>query len=222
MTHVLVIETAAPSSVVALGNENGVLFDDAPVGRMEGPVYLRRAVREGLAGNGLTTADIDVIAVDLGPGGLTATRSGVTFANALAYGLGKPLVALSYFDLVGLQTFAETGRVAACVRPTTEGDAFLALYGDSGLGELRFGNLERLIAMARDETAAPLPSGLTTPAVAALLGDDPTGVAVPSPAVLVARALELHAAGAGVDEPLEPLTNVSPGVTPINEGYDHG
>ena len=220
MTLVLAIETAAPAPVVALGDESGVLFEDAPRGRVEGPVWLRRAVREAVAGRGLALGEIDAVAVDRGPGGLTATRGGVTFANALAYGLGRPLVALGYFDLVGRQSWDGTGPPVACVRPTTAGEAFLALFGADGLGPLWFGDLGTLAAMAKAERADVAAAGVVTPAVAALFGRRPAGASVPSARALVDRALALVAAGAGAADPLEPLTSASPAVTRIGTGVD--
>ncbi|MBT7614021.1 MAG: hypothetical protein HN577_12505, partial [Rhodospirillaceae bacterium] len=92
MSLVVCIETAAPAPVFVMGDDDKVLFADAPSGRIEGPIYLRDKVLEALGANGRDRSEIDYLAVDLGPGGLTATRSGVTFANALAYGLGKPLM----------------------------------------------------------------------------------------------------------------------------------
>jgi len=220
MSLVLAIETAAPEPVVALGDASGVLWQDTPEGRMEGPVFLRRAVREALAASGRSKSDIAAVAVDLGPGGLTATRSGVTFANALAWGLRKPLVALGYFDLVGRETARATGRVAACVRPTTEGDAFMALHDGKDLGALRFGNLEQLTALAHQDADAPVAAGVVTQAVEALFADR-DGVRVPSAETLVSRALELLSAGTVSPDPLEPVTNQSPGVIVIEPGVSH-
>lgn len=219
MTLVLAIETAAPAPAVTLGDENGVLFEDAPRSRVEGPVWLRRAVAEATTGRGLSVGDIDAVAVDRGPGGLTATRGGVTFANALAWGLGRPLVALCYLDLVGRRSWDGTGPPVACVRPTTAGEAFLALYGANGLGPVRFGDLETLAAMAKAEGAGAV-AGAATPAIAALFGPRPAGAVAPSAKTLIERALALLAEGAGSTDPLEPLTDASPEVARVRPGKD--
>ena len=142
MSLVVCIETAAPAPVFVMGDDDKVLFADAPSGRIEGPIYLRDKVLEALGANGRDRSEIDYLAVDLGPGGLTATRSGVTFANALAYGLGKPLISLGYFDLVGAESRQAFGNPVLCVRETTDGDAFTMVLDEKGHGPLKFGNLE--------------------------------------------------------------------------------
>ena len=96
MTTVICLETAAPSPMVVLGDDaDGVLFADTAQGRVEGPVFLRDNVLRALKEQALAPGEIDAVAVDLGPGGLTATRCGVTFANALAWALERPLIACS-------------------------------------------------------------------------------------------------------------------------------
>lgn len=53
-------------------------------------------VEEALQGANLTLADIDVIAVTYGPGLLGALLVGVSYAKALAYASGKPLIAVDH------------------------------------------------------------------------------------------------------------------------------
>jgi hypothetical protein len=66
------------------------------------------------------------IAVDVGPGGFTAVRSGVAFCKAYAWALGVPLGALSAFDLV------EGGSVAF---PARKGLWHLRSPGCAGLAD---------------------------------------------------------------------------------------
>jgi N6-L-threonylcarbamoyladenine synthase len=55
-------------------------------------------VRAALAEAGMTWADVDAIAVTEGPGLAGALLVGISFAKALAYGLGKPLVAVNHLE----------------------------------------------------------------------------------------------------------------------------
>ncbi len=213
MTTILCIETAAPSIMVALGESGRVLFEESPEGgRVEGPVYLGDAVRRGLAATGLQKGDVDAVAVDLGPGGLTATRGGVTFANALAWGLGVPLVPLDYFDLVT----AETGACSAvvCIRPTTAGQGFFR----EGEGPLMVDDLATLARQCRARLPDIVLAGVVPPDVTALFPGSRIGAAGASAATLVRCADKTFADGHSTREPLEPLTAASL----ASGGDDHG
>jgi N6-L-threonylcarbamoyladenine synthase len=55
-------------------------------------------VREALQRANCTYADLDAIAVTSGPGLAGALLVGITFAKALAFGLGKPLIAVNHLE----------------------------------------------------------------------------------------------------------------------------
>jgi N6-L-threonylcarbamoyladenine synthase len=55
-------------------------------------------VREACAQAGLTYADLDAIAVTQGPGLIGALLVGVTFAKAMAWSLGKPLIGVNHLE----------------------------------------------------------------------------------------------------------------------------
>jgi tRNA threonylcarbamoyladenosine biosynthesis protein TsaB len=51
-----------------------------------------------LAGAGIGLADLDRLAVGIGPGSFTGVRIAVAYAKSLAYGAGLPLVGISSYD----------------------------------------------------------------------------------------------------------------------------
>ncbi len=218
MALILCIETAAPQTSLVLGRGDAVLFSDQPSGRVESPVYLRKAVEASLEQSGHGTADIDAVAVDVGPGGLMATRSGVTFANVLAYALGKPLIALNSFDLVGREAWQAHGLPVFCVRPTTEGDALAAVFDQDGLGPVTFGALERQVDDIAGRFEKLTVAGPATEQVVAMIGTRCAAIAGPvsaTPEMILTRASALLEAGAVAAEPLDPLTTQSPSVTAL-------
>ena len=73
-------------------------------------------------------ADITEIIVDLGPGGLSATRAGVSFANALAFGLSAKLVGVSALELQMLDLRGHSDAPILSMRPAPGGDVFWAFY----------------------------------------------------------------------------------------------
>jgi len=55
-------------------------------------------VREALQRAGVAYADLDAVAVTAGPGLAGALLVGITFAKSLAFGLGKPLIAVNHLE----------------------------------------------------------------------------------------------------------------------------
>ena len=88
---------------------------------------------------GLQKSDITQIVCVRGPGSFTAVRTGVTFANALAEGLGAQLHSLDTFELL-------KGKVASTdpILPLVQaGGQDVALQHD---GEVKVGPLHALLA----------------------------------------------------------------------------
>jgi tRNA N6-adenosine threonylcarbamoyltransferase len=72
-----------------------------------GPVY-----QSALAEAGLTLADLDAIAVTQGPGLIGALLVGVSFAKALAYASGQPLIPVNHLEGHICSAFLETSDLA--------------------------------------------------------------------------------------------------------------
>jgi tRNA threonylcarbamoyladenosine biosynthesis protein TsaB len=139
-------------------------------------------------------AALDAVAVDIGPGNLASVRSGVAYANGLAFALRKPIFAASSLELLALEA---GGPDALCLRDAGQRNVY-ALFN----GVLRHGPLTEVVpalvggcpavgvaGVYRAEVAALLPdvavkdSGLDAPRVSTLLrAFDPARlVAVASP-----------------------------------------
>ncbi len=97
---VLGIETSGNIGGVALSQDNRVIL----AGNLGSPSLhdkeLVAAIRSMLREAGWTPRDIDLIAVDVGPGSYTGLRVGVTCAKTLAYSLNKPVIDVPAFDAI--------------------------------------------------------------------------------------------------------------------------
>lgn len=81
-------------------------------------------IEETLAEAGLAYADLDRIAVTLGPGGFTGVRVGVAVARALALSTSKPLVGMSSLELLARTAVSQghvTSKTPAALIATADG-----------------------------------------------------------------------------------------------------
>jgi tRNA threonylcarbamoyladenosine biosynthesis protein TsaB len=135
----LALDTATPASVVGVMLGDGSVVearDDPPAGsRGEHASRLLALVENALQQSGVGWADLDRIAVGVGPGGFTGLRIGIATARALAQARGLPLVPVS--SLAVLAAGAEDASVAgaplvAAAIDARRGEVFAAAYqGDT-------------------------------------------------------------------------------------------
>lgn len=95
MSTILNIETATRVCSVFLG-ENGEIVSgkDTHIENSHSE-YLTVYIEELLAEQGIKAADLDAIAVSMGPGSYTGLRIGLSVAKGLCYSIEKPLIGIS-------------------------------------------------------------------------------------------------------------------------------
>jgi tRNA threonylcarbamoyladenosine biosynthesis protein TsaB len=130
------IETATETVGVAVRNASGAEATFTLRGRRRHVETLAPALEHLLTQLDMVPSDLDVVAVDLGPGLFTGLRVGVAAAKGLAQALGIGVVGLSSLDillraaaerghtgLVVAAVDARRGEVFACVRELHAGRA---------------------------------------------------------------------------------------------------
>jgi tRNA threonylcarbamoyladenosine biosynthesis protein TsaB len=133
----LALDTATPSTVVALRDEDGTVLearDDTPVGaRPRHAAAVLELSEDVLNRAGREWRDLTRIAVGVGPGGFTGLRIGVSTARALAQANGIPLAAFSSLRAlaVGAQA-AGDGRPVLAAIDARRGEAFAAAWAPGG------------------------------------------------------------------------------------------
>jgi tRNA threonylcarbamoyladenosine biosynthesis protein TsaB len=94
-------------------------------------------VEETIARSGIVLADIDRLAVSVGPGSFTGVRIGVAAARALALATGKPAVGVTSLAAMAHEARqvlggAATGRLLAVAVDARAGMAYLQVFEDGG------------------------------------------------------------------------------------------
>ncbi|KKO18452.1 MAG: tRNA (adenosine(37)-N6)-threonylcarbamoyltransferase complex dimerization subunit type 1 TsaB [Candidatus Brocadia sp.] len=97
--RVLGIETSGDTGGVVLSKDFRIILSKE-FGSMQHGKELVPAIKSAFHETGWSPEDIDLIAVDVGPGSYTGLRVGVTCAKTLAYALQIPVIDVPVFDII--------------------------------------------------------------------------------------------------------------------------
>jgi tRNA threonylcarbamoyladenosine biosynthesis protein TsaB len=125
---VLGIESATARAGVALGTPDGVIAS-AQVTR--GPRHaevLMPAIDFVCTQAGIAVAEVDAIAVDIGPGLFTGLRVGIATANGLAQALGKPMIGVCSLDVLAYPLRFVAADVVSVI-DARRSEVYAARYG---------------------------------------------------------------------------------------------
>ena len=126
MMMLAVESTAAIASAALL--QDGVLLAEreADAGKKHAETLLP-LIDALLEDNGFTIAQIDVFAVDVGPGSFTGVRIGVSLVNALAFATGRKIVPVDALATLA-QASGERVKPVCAMIDARNGNAYAALY----------------------------------------------------------------------------------------------
>jgi tRNA threonylcarbamoyladenosine biosynthesis protein TsaB len=115
--NIVALETATETVGVAVRTAQGAQATFTLRGRRRHVETLTPALEHLLAQVGLAVTDLDLIAVDLGPGLFTGLRVGVSAAKGLAQALGLGVMGLSSLDILthAAAQLGHRGHVLAAV-----------------------------------------------------------------------------------------------------------
>ena len=110
---ILAIESATDMVGVALIRDDGAAAERVHVGGRAHAELLVPAIEEVCAVSGCSIADVDHLAVDVGPGLFTGLRVGVATAKALAQSLGVGVVGVTSLDILAAAAAAAAAAAVA-------------------------------------------------------------------------------------------------------------
>lgn len=125
----LAVSTSAknPSAALLLPDGTTVLREDKS-GKPHS-VSLMPLMDDLISENGIELADIDCFAVDVGPGSFTGVRIGVSVVNAMAFALGKPIIAVSSLEALS-QLASDEDETVCCLLDARNGNGYAAIFRD--------------------------------------------------------------------------------------------
>jgi L-threonylcarbamoyladenylate synthase len=198
VTLTLAVETSSRTYGAALVDDDVVLAQ-ASADRSD-PGFVDVGVLAGsvIAAGGRTVADLDRLAVDVGPGNLASVRAGIAYVNAVAFARGIPVVGLDALALLS------RGGPTLALRMAGGTAVYAALTRADGTVATRHGDLTVVV-----KDLFPTPGAVTSGASA---GTGGPSVPEPGPVLRVAGAkrpqalalladLGVEATDAGIDAP---------------------
>ena len=162
--RIVAIETATAASSVALVEGSGVVASARRIDRRGHVGFLVPALDFCFSQAGWAPADIDVVAVDVGPGLFSGIRAGLATAQAVAGAAGVPLIPVISLDAIALGAATGHRRVWAVV-DVRRGEVAVGPYRPVPGGVVRDGPTELV-------TAAKLRATLESDATEALVVGD--------------------------------------------------
>ncbi|MDR1601007.1 MAG: hypothetical protein LBS42_01080 [Tannerella sp.] len=124
---ILGISTSAGQFALVLGENSRVIYDSChsePAGGELDDLLLK-----GLSACGKDIGEITHVIVDTGPGGTSRVRTGVAFANSLAYGLHIPVCPVSSMELSGMDACSRYDMPVVSSVKSIRGNAYVGFYG---------------------------------------------------------------------------------------------
>jgi tRNA threonylcarbamoyladenosine biosynthesis protein TsaB len=139
------ISTSSGQFVFLLGEHQTVIYDSSEAEQDDRP-ELYGMFREALTVCNRKASDTGCIVVDTGPGGTSRVRTGVAFANSLAYSLQIPVCPVSAMELAGIDAYSRYGLPVVHTVKSMKGNAYAGLY--TGVGRdipVKYGLVEETV-----------------------------------------------------------------------------
>ncbi|MCB2223172.1 MAG: tRNA (adenosine(37)-N6)-threonylcarbamoyltransferase complex dimerization subunit type 1 TsaB [Actinobacteria bacterium] len=145
--RIVAIESATPAASVALAEGREVVGSSQRVDRRGHVAFLVPALEFLFDQAGWSPGDVDVVAVDVGPGLFGGIRAGLSTAQALAGAVGARLAPVSSLDAVALRAATAHRKIWAVV-DARRGEYAVAPYQPVPGGVVREGGVELVSAEA--------------------------------------------------------------------------
>lgn len=136
------ISTSSGQFIFALGEGDRLIFNS---GDYEPDKDIGAIMQLALDTSRRSVHEIRRIIVDIGPGGTSRVRTGVSFANSLGFSLGIGVCPVSFFELTG--TLLETRHKLPVITSANslKGNAYIGLFNNDEPLSTRFGFIHEIL-----------------------------------------------------------------------------
>ncbi len=124
--RILALETSGAGGTVAVAEDARLIAEESLPGKRRSTQTLVPAIRALLARAGWKPADVELVAVSIGPGSFTGLRLGVATAKLFAYATGAAVLAVDTMRVIAAQAEPKSGELHTLL--------------DAGRGELLVGH----------------------------------------------------------------------------------
>lgn len=139
------ISTSSGQFALLLGENNQTIYDSSVFEKNDNK-ELYFLLQDALTACNKKANDISHIIVDTGPGGTSRVRTGIAFANSLAYSLNIPASPVSTMELAGIDAYSQYGFPVVNSVKSIKGNAYIGLYrGDGEEAKIKYGQVEEIV-----------------------------------------------------------------------------
>ena len=124
---ILAIDTATKSCSVAVTDDGSLCAELTTLKNQTHSKHLMELIHSVLEIAGFGVADLDGLAVTIGPGSFTGLRIGISTIKGLAHALDKPVVGISSLKALAWQC-AETSYLICPLLDARKGEVYCATY----------------------------------------------------------------------------------------------
>lgn len=133
---ILGISTSLSQFCITLNDNNQLVYHKMAERAINGQSDLQQLITSGLQETGISISSITGIVVDTGPGGTSSVRTGVSFANGLAYSLNIPIQGVSSAVLMGLEAEEQYKKPTATLFKSIKQNYFCGIYNNNKIAFL--------------------------------------------------------------------------------------
>lgn len=140
----LAISTSSGQFALAFGENDKIIFNSDSL-EIDHQKDISILFEEGLKYTKKTVDSIKQIVVDNGPGGTSSVRTGVAFANALAYSLKIPICSVSSLELAGIDIWENSQIPVISTVKSIKKNAFIGYFKDYNNFSLHYGKINEIL-----------------------------------------------------------------------------